>query len=197
MNESSIWMTPESFVEQFWNNPQLLQALIRVLIDDNDTRVAEIYTRVRDQEPVTLDEMVSVRVEWTSNFLHGVANFREYVSALRSDSVEFVRASSPLIDKKNRLVLDVTGGHESLATWLFRAYEGWEAAPTHECAPEYVLRGYGYYCSSVSDGYYFVGRTLFDKNVLNEDDAYLLDDSIIIVESVADFRRKKSRFGYK
>lgn len=191
MPQESIWMTPESFVEKYIDNPMLLKAVIRIRYDGDDERGNDIAIRVMEQRPVSLEEIKSVRVTWSSSRVRSVAQLSDYVSAAKSNKDGFVHIDYPFVDKKHGLIIDTDGAHEALAGFLFTAYAGYDAAPFGERGARYILSGYGYYLSSIGNGRFWVGKVLFDHDSLDSDDAEILGKRIRVIENVSDFQNNK------
>ncbi len=193
MAKKTIWMNPRAFCKQFWNNPELLVAIIRVNYKDGDEAGRDIALRLMNKQPVTLQELYSKKPSWNHGYIHGVARVPDYVAGLKAEAPGVRVLTFPVVDKKHNLIFDVNGAHEALAEFLFTAYEGLEAAPFGERGAQYVLKGYGYYRSSVSIGGFWVGEILFDHGKINDDDDYIFQNGFTVVETVADFLHEKRR----
>lgn len=195
LSNTSIWMTPKSFVEKFWDNPKLLRATIRVEYRSGDENTREIALKVMYLQPLTLATLQSVKVRFAVRAVKGIAFLSDYVAAMRNPTSEsdFEYVRYPIVDKKHGLIFNLDSSHEATAGFMFAAYEGFHAAPLAEHGAQYVLRGHGYYRSSVGRGYFYVGKILFDKEALDENDAAVLEGSIKIVEVVADIKEDNVR----
>ncbi len=183
-------MTPELFCERYFGHPSLLSVFIRSRYDDGDDVGLDIACKIIDREPVTLEELQSVPVNWQEGILQ-VALFSEYVTSLRSPKPYVI--PDPFVDKKHGLIIELgEGSHENLAMNLFAAYEGYNAAIFEHRGPRYIIKGYGYYLSSVCKVFY-VGKILFDQEALTEDDALVLGGRIGVIETINDFNQIKWR----
>ena len=182
-------MTPESFIERFHDNPKLLKAVIRVKYKTGDEKARQIALKVMYLKPVTLLEFSSTGVVYAVRAVKGIAFLSDYLAETKkyetASDFEYVR--NPLIDKRHGLIFNIETSHEAAASFMFAAYEGFGVAPVAEHGAQYVLRGHGYYRSSVGGGKFFVGRVLFDTDVLDANDVAVLEGSITVVETVEDF----------
>lgn len=182
-------MTPESFAERFLDNPALLNAVVCVMYDDDDDVGLDVSCKVVARKLISLEELRSVRFGWKHR-ISGVTTPGKYVAAMQSDGSCCIER--PFVDKKHGLMFDVgNGSHENLAADLFDAYEGSGAAPYGTQGASYILKGYGYYLSSICKHFY-VGKALFSKELLDADDAFILQNRIGVVESLADYHRIQS-----
>jgi len=146
------WYTPEEFLKKFNNN----QALIEAVLDTYNQPLCfrEFILRVCDRNAYAEDCRECER----NSFTHELA--------------------FPLIDKKNNLVFEVDeGAHGFLRQELIQIYEERGNRNLDMLEDDYIKRGYGYFLSSVSVRGMTIGKILFDKDLLDEDDAAILLNS--------------------
>lgn len=148
---SLTWYTPEEFCKCFAENLLLIEAVINT-----------------DAQPLCFQDYV-VRV----------GRRQQYAEECRKANMEsqLAELDYPLIDKKSNLVFEVQeGDHGYLRIVLCEAYEDRGDRSLDQLQDDYIYHGYGYFYSTVSTKGMMIGKILFDKELLDEDDAAILFD---------------------
>lgn len=155
---NSTWYSPEEFCIQFAGNKKLIEAVVDV-----------------ESTPLRFQDYV-VRV----------ARRQQYAEECRQANKEscIAELDYPLVDKKSDLVFEVEeGAHGYLRIVLCEAYEERGDRSFDQLQDDFIYHGHGYFHSSVSTKGVTIGKVLFDKELLDEDDtAILLYRRIDIIE---------------
>jgi hypothetical protein len=186
MSHESVWMTPESFVERFWDKPHFVGSVIELRNRDNWQRDIELARRLQAGEVMPYNELTQRFDFLWAESIAGVMTREDYAKRKVADS--FSVSPWPIIDKKLDLAfIPQSAEHSAVMSWLYLAHQGMakEAWIESDKPTGYTINGYGYWRSS---RYYdfIVGLRLLESDSMDSVDENIIDGRLIIISTPDD-----------
>lgn len=197
VSNTTIWMTPESFIERYIEFPSLLGSIIEFRSKKTHERNTLVSIRLRSGRKVSSKVLLRwYEVSWPIH-VAGVATRSDYASQFDEDD-EYGDASYPIVDKGYDLVFRLhDAGHTFIMNMLYFAHHAWSELSSDEADPQvaYLLEGLGYFRSTMLFKF-IVGKKLFESEKLDELDEAIMAGRLTMVNDKRSFLAIKASYGY-
>ncbi len=195
MNQKSIWMTPESFIERFEEFPSLLGSILEFRSKKTYERSTVLTNHLRSGRKVSAAVICRwYEVAWSLE-IAGVAMRQSYAAQFDDG---YGDDEYPVVDKKYDIVMRLhDAGHTFVMGMLYLAHHSWSSEAMNEKDPQvaYLLEGCGYFRSTVMFKF-LIGKKLFEGEQLDDFDEAILAGSLTMVSDRRSFLAIKSSYGY-
>jgi len=187
-------ITVEEFCSRFFTKPKLLCALLVANCDSDDEM--SILSQLKRGGHVSLNDIFKLDFQLQYGILRIFDREMYANDCMEREKQNLIpQVLYPLVDKSTDLVFDVMPGiHLFVKEQLMDVYCE-EDISVLDIGTEYILRGYGYFCTQASNDGMAIGGSLLKSSKFDKYDTAILQQyKIVEIESSSDFQKLKGRY---